>query len=317
MQVVRRVAMIVFPLIQKIAELFLIIFAAAALVKAKILRREDGRLLSRVSLYLVTPCVIFYSFQKDLTPEVSHGLLAAVLLAVIFHLIFILIVWFLRRFWKATEVEQASIIFTNGGNLIIPLVSYVLGQEWLIYVSAYIAVFNILFWTYGIRLFDRDTPFRLKTVLLNPNVLAVLLGLTGLLAGFRLPGILDIAFSDIAGMIGPLSMIITGIVLGSMNLRELFSNRRVIPVVLFRMLLCSGAAVVFAILSGISGRFASGHQIVMIVLLSAIAPSASNINQLAILYNHDADYATSINILTLLFCIITMPVWIYIFEKFA
>lgn len=309
--------MIVFPLIQKIAELFLIIFAAAALVKAKILHREDGRVLSRVSLYFVTPCVIFYSFQQDLTPEVYQGLLTAVLLAVLFHLIFIFIAWILRRIWKATEVEQASIIFTNCGNLIIPIVSYTLGQEWVIYISASITVFNVLCWTYGIRLFDRDTPFQLKSVLLNPNILAVILGLTGLFTGFRLPEILDIAFGDVAGMIGPLSMIITGIVLGSMNFRKLFSNRRVIPVVLFRMLLCSGAAVFFAILSGISSRIPSGHQIVMIALFCAIAPSASNINQLAILYNHDVEYATSINILTMLSSIITMPFWIYIYEKFA
>ena len=309
--------MIVFPLIQKIAELFLIIFAAAALVKAKVLRREDGRVLSKLSLYFITPCVIFYSFQKDLTPEISHGLLTAVLFAIVFHLIFILIAWILRLFWKATEVEQASIIFTNCGNLVIPLVSYILGQEWVIYVSASIAVFNVLCWTYGIRLFDRDTPFRLKTVLLNPNVLAVILGMTGLLTGFRLPGILDIAFGDVAVMIGPLSMIITGIVLGSMDLRKLFSNPRVIPVVLFRMVLCSGAAVLFAILSGISSRTGSGHQIVVIALLSAIAPTASNINQLAILYNHDAEYATSINILTMLSSIITMPIWIYIYEMLA
>ena len=309
--------MIVFPLVHKIAELFLIIFAAAALVKAKILRREDGRVLSRLSLYFITPCVIFYSFQKELTPEITQGLLTAVLLSVFFHLIFILIAWILRHFWKATEVEQASIIFTNCGNLIIPLVTYILGQEWVIYVSASIAVFNVLFWTYGIRLFDRDAPFRLKTVLLNPNVLAVILGLTGLLIGFRLPDLLDIAFGDVAVMIGPLSMIITGIVLGSMDLRKLFSNPRVIPVVLFRMLLCSGLGVLFTILSGVGNRIASGHQIAMIALLSAIAPSASNINQVAILYNHDAEYATSINILTMLSCIITMPFWIYIYEIFA
>ena len=71
--------MIAIPLIQKIAELFLILFTAAGLVKAGILKSEDSRVLSRLSLYFVTPCVIFNSFQTKLTPEIQQGLLAAIL----------------------------------------------------------------------------------------------------------------------------------------------------------------------------------------------------------------------------------------------
>ena len=52
----------------------------------------------------------------------------------------------------------------------------------------------------------------------------------------------------------------------------------------------------------------------LIPLLSAIAPSASNINQVAILYNKDAQYASAINILTTLSCIVTIPVWVMVYE---
>ena len=84
--------------------------------------------------------------------------------------------------------------------------------------------------------------------------------------------------------------------------------------ILFRMVLCSGTAVLCAALSGIAGRIPSGQWIVMIPLLSAIAPSASNINQVAILYNKDAKYASAINILTTLSCILTIPLWILLYE---
>ena len=69
--------MIALPLARKIAELFIILFAAAALVKAGILKTEYSKVLSRLSLYMVTPCVIFSSFQKELTPDIWQGLLAA------------------------------------------------------------------------------------------------------------------------------------------------------------------------------------------------------------------------------------------------
>lgn len=306
--------MIAVPLIQKIAELFLILFTTAGLVKAGILKAEDSRVLSRLSLYFVTPCVVFNSFQKELTPEVQQGLVMTILLAICFHILYILIAGLLRRVWKASDVERASIIFTNAGNLVIPIVAYVLGQEWVIYVSGYIVIFNILFWTYGVRMFDREGRPDIKKILLNPNLLAVACGLICLLSGIRLPGPLAIGFTDVAAMIGPLSMMITGMVVGSMKLREMAKNRRIFGVIFFRMVLCSGAAIAFAVLTGMPQRIAFGQQIVMISLLSAIAPSASNINQVAILYHKDEKYASAINVLSTLSCILTMPLWMMVYE---
>ena len=309
--------MITIPLIQKITELFLILFATAALVKTGVFKADYSKVLSRISLYFVTPCVIFNSFQKELTPEIQQGLLMTTALAFGFQLLFFLFAAILRRVWKATEVEQASVVFTNAGNLIIPLVGYVLGEEWVIYVSGYILVYNVLFWTVGIRMFDRQNALSIKTVLLNPNILAVLAGLVSLFTGLHLPEAVSIAFADVASMIGPLAMMITGMIVGGMKFRDMFANHRVFGIILFRMVIASGIAAVAAALSGIAGAIPSGREIVLIPLLSAIAPSASNINQVAILYNKDAQYASAINILTTLSCIAFVPLWVMVFEAIA
>ena len=304
--------MIAVPLAKKIAELFLILFATAGLVRFKVLKAENSKVLSRLSLYFVTPCVIFNSFQKELTPEVRSGLLTAAALALGFQLLFFLGAALLRRFWKATEVETASVVFTNVGNLVIPLVAYVKGDEWIIYTSAYILVFNVLFWTVGIRMFDREHAPGIRKILLNPNILAIAAGVVVLFTGLKLPEPLALAFSDVAGMIGPLSMMITGMIVGSMSLRGMFAQRRVFGVIFFRMVLASGLAVLAAALA--AKALPVDRTIVMIPLLGALAPSASNINQVAILYNKDAAYASSINVLTTLSCIATIPLWVTVFE---
>lgn len=306
--------MIAIPLIQKIAELFLILFTAAGLVKAGILKSEDSRVLSRLSLYFVTPCVIFNSFQTKLTPEIQQGLLAAILVACGCEALYFLASWLMKRFWHATEVERASVVFTNAGNLILPIVAYIMGPEWVIYVSGYILVFNILFWSFGLRMFDSSKGMDLKKILLNPNMIAAICGMICLFAGVQLSGPLKIAFEDVATMIGPLSMMITGMIVGSMNFRGLFENRRIWMVILLRMVITSGAAVLLVSLSGIPSLIPYGRSIVMIALLSATAPSASNINQMAIIYNKDAKYASAINVLTTLSCILTMPFWMMIYE---
>ncbi len=307
--------MVTLPLLKKITELFLILFATAALVKTGVFKADYSRMLSRISLYFVTPCVIFNSFQTKLTPEIGRGLVIVCLLALGFQIIFFLVAFLLRRFWHASEVEQASVIFTNAGNLVIPLVSYVLGQEWVIYVSGYVLVFNVLFWTAGIRMFDRESAPSLRRILLNPNILAVAAGLILMLTGVSLPEPVSAAFADVAGMIGPLSMMITGMVVGSMAFTDLIKNRRVFGVILFRMVICSGIAVLAAGLSGIAGIIPSGKEVILVPLLSAIAPSASNINQVAILYDKDTRYASAINILTTLSCIVTIPLWVLLYES--
>ncbi len=309
--------MIVIPLLKKIAELFLILFTTTALVKGRILKVSDSAVLSRLSLNFITPCVIFNSFQKELSPEITRGLLVSAGLAVAFHILFFGFAWVLKKVWKASEVERASVVFTNAGNLVIPLVSYVIGEEWVIYTSAYVVVFNILFWTVGIRMFDHESKPDYRKILLNPNLLAVAAGLISLFIGLKLPEPIALAFSDVAVMIGPLSMMITGIIVGSLSFSDLVSYRRVIGVVLFRMAVGSGLAVLLAVFSLKTGILSVDRSIVLIPLFAAIAPSASNINQVAILYNKDAKYASVINVLTTLSCIATMPLWVMVFEALA
>lgn len=41
---------------------------------------------------------------------------------------------------KLDGVEETSLIYSNAGNLIIPIVTAILGKEWVIYTSAFLSV---------------------------------------------------------------------------------------------------------------------------------------------------------------------------------
>ena len=68
-------------LAQQIAELFLILLIGCVLVKARLLKSADSRVLSVVMVYAVMPCVIINAFQVDYSPAVVTGLLYAFALA--------------------------------------------------------------------------------------------------------------------------------------------------------------------------------------------------------------------------------------------
>lgn len=75
-------------LMQQIAELFLMIFMGYVIVKAGLLKGEDSKVISKIVLYLIIPCVIINAFQVDYTSEKVQGLLLAFAASVMLQVLF-------------------------------------------------------------------------------------------------------------------------------------------------------------------------------------------------------------------------------------
>lgn len=125
--------MVTLLLTEQLTVLFLMMGCGFVLVKTKIVKSRDSKTLSLISVYLIMPCVIINAFQIDYSKEIQDGFLLALFAAVILHLLLFLICGILGKFLNLTSVEKASLIYSNAGNLIIPLVTSVLGSEWVIY----------------------------------------------------------------------------------------------------------------------------------------------------------------------------------------
>lgn len=64
-------------LMEQIIELFIMILMGFIIVKAGIVKDEDSKVLSKIVLYLIIPCVIINAFQVDYTSKTVRGLLIA------------------------------------------------------------------------------------------------------------------------------------------------------------------------------------------------------------------------------------------------
>ena len=226
-------------------------------------------------------------------------------------------------------------IYSNCGNIIIPIVAYALGEDYLIYITAYIGVYNILLWTHGISLFKKqqkkmgregsclEENFRdseeaslfkkLSGFLKNPNILAIIFGFLCFSFRIDLPRPLGQAIKDIGGMIGPVSMMVTGMVLAKMPVARFFQNKRLFFVTFLRMVFFPICLLLFFKLGHIASLLPMGKEIFLVTYLSAIAPSGTSVNQFAIIYEQDAEYASCINIFTTLVAIVTMPLFVYLY----
>ena len=305
--------MITILLIKKIISLFIIVLAGALLVRFKVFSASESRTLSKCSLYLLAPCMILTAFQVDYSPEVTSGLALAAGASVVIQVLLVIVSSLLRKPLRLDAVEHTSVIYSNAGNLIVPLVSAILGDEWVIYTSGFMGVQLFLMWTHGKSMLCGDRGVDLKKILLNPNMLAIFVGLILFFTGLRIPGPAADAIDTLGDMIGPVSMLVTGMLIGGMDLKKLLSYKR-LPFIMF-MRLIAVPLFVFVILrfTGIDTLAPKGRDVLLITFLACMTPSASTITNMAVVYDRDADYASAINVATTIGCIITMPIMVALY----
>ena len=313
--------MISLILAEKIFSLFLIMFMGYAVVHWGLLHAEDSKTLSLISLYLISPCVIISAFQVQYTPDVLHGLLLALAAAVLLHVGYggyfygiIVVVNLLGHALHLDAVEKASMIYSNAGNLIIPIVTAVLGKEWVIYSSAFLSVQLFLLWSHAKSMLCGEKSFELKKVLTNINMIAILAGAALFLLHIQLPAVIEDSLDMVGSAIGPISMIILGMLMAGMNFKKILGYRRLWLVTALRLVGIPLAAVALLKLSGLAHLVPDGQTILLVSLLATCTPSASTITQMAQIYGKDADYASAINVVTTLLCIFTMPLMVALYQ---
>ena len=158
---------IAFLLGGKIIELTLIVLMGYGLVKAKLLKSEDSKPLSIIGLYIISPAVMIEAFQIDYKPEILQGLMLSLGMAVFLHFLLIITGALLKRVLKLDAIEHATAIYSNGGNLIIPIVMSLFGKEWVIYATCFIVVQTFLFWTHLRLIIVGKGNLSLKVMLKN------------------------------------------------------------------------------------------------------------------------------------------------------
>lgn len=299
---------------EEIIKLFVIMLMGYAVVKAGLMKSSESKSVSVIMVYLVIPCVILNAFQVEYTPDVQKGLLLACAAAVAVHILFLLLTAILKKPLHLDVIERATIIYSNAGILVIPLVQELLGQEYVIYSSAYIAVQLILIWTHCKNMLCEEDKLEWKKVLLNVNIISIIVGVVLFIFRIQLPSGAQDVLNMMNNMIGPLGMLLAGMVIAEVPLRTVFIRKRSYLSAALRLFIYP----VFVLgLMKVIQTFASiqdSKQILLTVYLASITPACATVTSMAQLYDKDAAYSSSLYVLTTLLSIATMPVMVGVFE---
>lgn len=223
-------------LADKILQLTLMVLLGYAIVKTKLLTSEQSYPISIIGLYIISPAMLITAFQVDYTSETLNGLYLAFFLSIIFSALLIFLGWLLKKTAKLDNIEQATSIYSNSGNLIIPIVASLLGNEWVIYSTAFIVVQTVLFWSHLRTLICGKGTVPLRKVIFNINIIAIVVGLMLFLFHIKLPTTIASTLSSLGYMIGPLSMLVAGMLIAAVPFKEIITDKRIYLVTFLRLL---------------------------------------------------------------------------------
>ena len=110
------------------------------------------------------------------------------------------------------RVLRFGVVFSNAGYMAIPLQKALLGEDGVFYGAAYVAVFNLVLWSYGVMAMSGDRKaLSARRLLLNPGVIGLAAGLLLFFTGIRLPAFLEAPVGHLAALNTPLPMLIVGL----------------------------------------------------------------------------------------------------------
>ncbi len=294
-----------------ILKMFIMMFVGMIGSLTKLISKEGNKAMTDVLLFIVTPILIVVSYQVDYSADKLHGLLLAISLSFLSHIISIIISSIAIR--KSNnpdyQVERMGTIYSNCGFMGIPLLYALYGAEGVFYVTAYLTVFNLFVWSHAVILMTGRVKKRdIISVLKSPNIIAIFIGLILFVTGLRVPELILDPFKTITLVNTPLAMLVIGATLIQSDLLKMISKLRLYYVTFLRLI------IVPLVLIIVFKVFDQVGMVPTIILIATSCPMASTSTMFALRFDKNSNYAAGLLSISTLLSIITIPMMVIISE---
>ena len=298
--------------IQQMIVMLIIIFIGYFFTKKGKLNELSSRHISGLVVNVCNPAMLVCSaFSAD--SQVSGALLLNALLATLLLYAILLLAGFLIPRLMRYPADEHYIyhfltVYGNVGFLGIPLVSAVLGSNALIYVSINVLVFNILFYLTGLNIIRKKAgvttasgPKEILSKLVNTGTVSALFTIIFYLSDFDVPLIITNTLDYTGRATTFLSMLVLGISVAQMPLKEIFCHGKDYVFIIIRMILLPILCVLLL------RSFVSDPLIMGVCCLMISVPAANLPLMCSKEYGLRTAELTRMIILTTLLSVLTIP----------
>lgn len=124
------------------------------------------------------------------------------------------------------KIFQLMFVFSNVGFIGIPVISSIFGAEYVVYVSEFMLVYTLVFYTYGIALMDGKFSKDSLRAMVNPGTIAGLLAIAVILFEIQLPEFLNTAVTYLGNVTSPMALVAVGFALADSDIKKVFCQPR-------------------------------------------------------------------------------------------
>ena len=274
--------------------------------KLRVVSEEGQKGLTNLVVDVILPCNILKAFlSADVEQLQADGLWVAGI-ALVFTLFSMGLGWVLFRRRPAAQGNclRFASLCSNAGFMGNPVAEGLYGAAGLALANVYLIPMRIIMWSAGIAIFSGSHNWRAtaRRVVTHPCIIAVALGLAGMLLRVELPEPLLLPLSYLSSCNTAASMLVIGMILARIQPRQ-FLDGSVLGFSLLRLVVLPG------LMLGLCAPLPISPMARNLCVLLAAMPVAANTSILADKYGGDSVYATKLVVVSTLLSIPTTALW--------
>lgn len=297
------------PVFQQIVVLFLLMGVGYAANRLHIMNKESERLFSRVIVNLTCPALILYSVTTCGRLESGWMLLQILGVAVGYFVLLPIVARPLACLIHAPAAHfdeyKSMLIYSNLGFVGIPVISAVLGADAILYVSVFIAMFNVSVFSYGTILLqptERKTEKLPLLKIINPGTVSAAAALLLYVFDLRFPALIEQPIELLGNVTTPLAMLVVGSSLAGQPLCVMLRETSMLPFTACRLFLLP------LLTLGVCRWFIDDPLLLGTITLVSAMPVASNVVMISSELGRNTDYISKGVFFSTVFSIISIPV---------
>ncbi len=286
----------------QVAILFVFALIGFSLCKANIIDCENSKFLSTLVVWVFLPATSFKSFSTNFTvkyiTEKYDIILTSVVIVVIVSTAAFFVSKILTRDAYRRAVYTYSLTVPNSGYMGIPLTQALYGPSMLINVLLFALPINIYLYSIGYcSLIKSKLTFK---KLINPPMLAIVIGAVFGLSGLQLPDFVTDFLTVASSPMGPCTMLILGMALSEYNLKKLLKNPMNYVVSLLRLVVIPAIVVVVL-------KLVNLENVIMPALIVYSMPCGLNTVVFPKLVGEDCETGAALTLISTALSMATIP----------
>lgn len=297
------------------AQIFILGALGYFLVRKNVLGDEGMSALSRLTIEVTLPLMIFCQLARDFSFSLYPEWWIFPLLSLAINALGLGVGWLFSRFISGQEHRwqfTSLVTFQNSGYLPLALVAAILPPEKLgvmfIYLFLFMLGFNMLMFSLGVYMLGtaKERKFELLT-LFSPPVVAMIIGL--LMVFFKLNNIPDFIFKPLKSVGDatlPLAMIVVGGSLAQIHFARI-SKKAVAFLSLAKLIILPALGMVILL------RFRLPELLGLLILIQLAVPSATSLSIIIRGYKKEDLLISQGIFFSHIFSLITLPVFLSLY----